>query len=223
MIKLLEVKEFQDIADCRSLLYQSRESFLKCSFKLTCGNIYGVISDFGCGSWGLVTCLAGRGTENYSGVIFIDDKQVPFTKLSSYSCFITETNFFGADTAYNKLTTRQCIEKALAIGRQPYSVSEIKEIFRLSDGRFDRPVTEASGEIWLISAAVNFSLGKDIFCYPWLNEIDIVRFKTACELGILDFLKSSGKIILVPSSQEKVLRKLCDRTMKFHNGEFLFK
>ena len=223
MIKSLSVEQFQDVADCKTQLYSVRESFLKCSFKLTCGNTYGVISDFGCGSWGLVACLAGRGTENHCGKIFIDDKQVPFTELLSHSCFITESDFFGTDTAYSELTTRQCIEKALDISKLPYSVSEIKEIFCLSDGRFDRAVKCVSGEIWLISAAVNFSLGKDIFCYPWLNEIDIGRFETAYELGILDFLKSKDKIILVPSSQGKVLRKLCDHTIKFSKGKFIFK
>lgn len=51
--------------------------------------------------------------------------------------------------------------------------------------------------------AVNFALGRDIFCYPWLNLNDIERFKTACEHKVIDFLKRTGKIIIVPSSQKK--------------------
>lgn len=61
--------------------------------------------------------------------------------------------------------------------------------------------------------AVNFALGRDIFCYPWLNLNDIERFKTACEHKVIDFLKRTGKIIIVPSSQKnlaQILRSYID-------------
>lgn len=222
MIELLRIEDYQDLVDCRSSFYQSRESFLKCSFAFLAGKSYGVVSDFGCGSWGLVTCLAGRGTENHSGTIFLNGKAVPFNGLLPYSCFISENVFPAVNSAQNLSTPEGCIKKALCISGQPYSVSEIKEIFHLSDGRFERSLDLVSGEIWQISAAINFSLGKEVFCYPWLNELDISRFEIACESGTIDFLKRNGKIILVPSSQEKKLKKLCDHTLKFSHGKFSF-
>ena len=223
MIESLRVENFQDLVDCKSFLYQSRESFLKCSFQLLAGKTYGVVSDYGCGSWGLVTCLAGRGTKNHSGTVLINEKVMPINELMQYSCFISEKYFPTVNSTQNLLTPQKCIEKALSISNQSYSVSEIKEIFRLSDGRFERPLENVSGEIWQISMAINFSLGKEIFCYPWLNAFDISWFEIACKSGIIDFLKSKGKIILVPSSQEKKIKKLCDHILKFYDGKFVFK
>ena len=223
MIKILCVENLQDLVECRSFLYQSRESFLKCSFKLLAGNTYGVVSDFGYGSWGLVTCLAGRGTKEQSGNIFLNGQKVKYNTLKKYSCFIGENVFEKVNSSENLLTAKECIEKALYISGLDYSTAEIKDIFSLSDQRFERPLEYVSGEIWQISTAVNFALGKDIFCYPWLNEFDIFRYETACELGTIDFLKNKGKIVLVPSSQKNKLKRLCDHTMEFSKGMFSFK
>ena len=220
MTNSLKIENFQDSADCKTLTYQSRESFLKCSYDFAAGKAYGIVSDFGCGSWGLVTCLGGRGTDKYSGVMIVNEKEVSRRELNEISCFVAENVFPGINSPQELLTPEKCIEKALAVSGQAYSAAEIKDIFCLSDSRFKRPLENVSGEIWQISAAINFALGKDVFCYPWLNEINISRFEAACEIGTIDFLKKAEKIILVPSSQEKKLKKLCDRVLKFRNGKF---
>ena len=67
MIHTIRAEQYQDSADCRALTYQGKEGFLSCSFRLEAGHLYGVASDFGCGSWGLVTCLGGRGEPEYRG------------------------------------------------------------------------------------------------------------------------------------------------------------
>ena len=145
-----------------------------------------------------------------------------FTNKVAEKC-IGENVFEKVNSSENLLTAKECIEKALYISGLDYSTAEIKDIFSLSDQRFERPLEYVSGEIWQISTAVNFALGKDIFCYPWLNEFDIFRYETACELGTIDFLKNKGKIVLVPSSQKNKLKRLCDHTMEFSKGMFSFK
>ena len=85
----------------------------------------------------------------------------------------------------------------------------------MSDERFEYPLNEVSGEIWFISAAIQFALGKDIFCFPWLNMYDISYFNTMCELGIIDFLRGNGKIVLLPTNQKRIAKKLCDHTILF--------
>ena len=220
MIKKIIIEDLQDTVDCKSDLYQSRESFLKCSFKLSAGEVYGVISDFGYGSWGLVTCLAGRGNDGHSGTVIIDGRPVTLLELSHYACVISEKNFPNVNTPDNLLTPKECIEKALSISMQPFSTLDIKRLFKLTNERFERSLDKVSGEIWQISAAVNFSLGKDIFCFPWLNEFDISRFEIFSETGVLDFLKKQGKIVLVPSSQTKIIKRLCDHYLRFFGGKF---
>lgn len=216
MIESIKCISFQDSVECKSSLFQSKESFPKLNYTFNAGNMYGIVSDFGCGSWGMATCLGGRCSEYYTGKILLNGIDIPANQLSEYSGFVGESIFASVNSPTDFLTPCKCIEQALSIGKQsPYSVMEIKKIFCLSDERFERPLNYVSGEIWWISMAVNFALGKDIFCYPWLNFHDVSLLEVAKQRGIIDFLKKENKIIIVPSSQKRILKKLCDYTIIF--------
>ena len=215
MIDRIRLKNFQGVAECYTSWSFSKESFLPLTYSFEKGNAYGLVSDFGCGSWGVVTCLTGRGCLSYSGEIYLNQNMVHIFDLQKYSCIIPEKTFDNVNSQQELLTPKMCIKRALSLSGENYSIEEIKKIFCLSDARFNRSIDYSSGEIWLISLAVNFALGKDLFCYPWLNEQNIERFIIACDLGIINFLTNKGKIILVPSSQKKTLKKRCDYTLLF--------
>ena len=223
MIHTIRAEQYQDSADCRALTYQGKEGFLSCSFRLEAGHLYGVASDFGCGSWGLVTCLGGRGEPEYRGKFWINERPAAPRRLADHAGFVTEHLFPGVNTEQDPLTPRECIQRAVKLGNCTYSPEEIRAAFRLSEARFDRVLTQVSGEIWLISLAVHFALGKDLFCFPWLNEWNITRLEVVAEGGVIDFLRSSGKIILVPSSQRRKLRRYCDRVLAFEKGRVTFR
>ena len=222
IISSLKFVDFQDSLKCHSLTSQSKESFLPISYEFKPGTVYGLISDFGCGSWGLTTCAGGRFTDQHTGKVLLNETEITADELAKYSCFISENIYPTLNTQNNLLTPRTCIEKALSISLLPYSTEQIKSFFFLSEERFERSLAYVSGEIWLISMAINFALGKQIFCYPWLNEIDIARFEIAYQHGIIKLLKDLGKIILVPSSQKKILRKKCDHTILFEKQKITY-
>ena len=219
----LKFIEFQDMVECDSMNFHSRESFLPINYEFKPGNVYGLISDFGCGSWGLSTCIGGRFTTNHSGKILLNKNEITSDELKKYGCFVCEKNYEILNIKDNFSSPRECIEKALSFTMQPYSSKQIKEMFSLSNERFERPLSYASGEIWLISIAINFALGKQIFCYPWLNEIDIGRFQIANTHNIIRLLKDTGKIVIIPSSQKNILRKNCDHTILFHKSKVIFR
>lgn len=223
MINSLKIIGFQDLAECKSLSFQSRESFLPITYEFKPGNVYGLISDFGCGSWGLTTCVGGRTTKQYSGKVLLNETEIAADELGKYACFVSENIYTDLNSQQELSTPRECIERALSISSQPYSVNQIKSLFCLSEERFERPLSYVSGEIWLISMAINFALGKQIFCYPWLNAIDITRFDVAYRHGIIKLMKDAGKIVLVPSSQKKVLRKYCDHTILFNKQRIVYR
>lgn len=223
MIETIELINFQHLIECKGWLYQSRESFLPINYEFKKGNVYGFVSDFGCGSWGLSTCLGGWCSNDYSGKILLNNNLIFANQLTPYSCFVTEKIIPNINSSNLLLTPQECIAKALKISKQDFQIEEIRDIFCLSKNRFERSLDFSSGEIWHISMAINFALGKDIFCYPWLNLIDIGRFKIAVELNIIDFLKQTGKIIFVPSSQEKILKKYCDHTITFGKDKIKYR
>lgn len=215
MINSVRLERFQDTVLCRSSLMYSKESFLPVDYTFTRGNVYGLISDFGCGSWGVATAICGRFSSQYTGTLWIDDSLASADDLASHACVIAEQPFPSGGTEQSLGTPRSCIEQALAQSNVCYSAKDIKQIFCLSDDRYDRDMMLLSGEIWTVSMAINFAAGKDIFCYPWLNMIDIARFEMASSKKIISFLKDEGKIIIVPSSQKKVLNKSCDYSIDF--------
>ena len=219
MIDVIQLENFQAVVNCHSDLYSSQETFLPVNYQFKKGNVYGLCSDFGCGSWGIATCLCGRGSENYTGKIYLNHNEIQLKILNHYSAIIPSPIFDSLNSEGVYLTVKECICKALDLSKLPYSFAEIKEIFCLTDNRIDRYLFDVSGEIWLISLAVNFALGKSLFCYPWLNEMDCGRVKIIHQLGILDFLKENGKIIVIPSSQRKMIKKYCDHVVLFQKGK----
>lgn len=223
MINFIKLIDFQDIVQCKSCVFQSKETFMKINYEFKKGNVYGLASDYGCGGWGVATCLGGRSSNQYFGKVLLEGIEINPQILAEYSCFVSENKFLELNLNQEMLTVRNCIEQALNLSNLSYSANEIKSMFCLSDERFDRPLNFVSGEIWQISIAIGFALGKDIFCYPWLNEHDIFRFEVAYKHGIIKLLKDSGKLVLIPSSQKQKLRKYCDHTIIFSNHKLIYR
>ncbi len=223
MIHSLKLIAFQDLVECYSPTFYSKESFLPVTYEFKPGNVYGLVSDFGCGSWGLANCVGGRFSEDHDGKILLNGTEISAGELSKYAGFVAENTFPELKLDPELSSAREHIEKALSVSSISYSVNQIQSLFCLSDARFDRPLAYVSGEIWLISMAIHFALGKQIFCYPWLNEQDIDRFNIARRAGIIKFLKGTGKIVLVPSSQKRILRRYCDRTILFTRPKIIYR
>lgn len=223
MIKNIKLFNFQGVANCKDINRQSTESFLKINYLFESGNSYGLISDFGLGSWGLATAIGGRCAPDYSGNIFIDGNKVTISDMSKVSCFVRENLFEGINSEQDLMSPKKCIENALDISHLDFSFTQIKKMFFLSDERFEKNLSLSSGEIWTISIAVNFALGKDVFIYPWLNVLDFDVYDIHCKLGIIDLLKRYGKIVIAPSSKDKRIKKLCDHKIVFKREKYLFK
>ena len=218
------LKEFQDSVNCTSLLFTSKESFVRVSHEFASGNVYGFASDFGCGGWGLVTCIGGRCVQP-CGNVFLNGQIVACDTLAKHSLFISENLYNGLNSMEDYLTPKKCIERALQISQLPYTSDEIRNIFYLSgsEERFERDLQYVGIEIWRISMAIGFAYGKEIFCFPWLNERDLNYFEVMYKQNIIHFLKEQGKIVLVPSSQKKFLLKSCDEVLVFDKDKITIK
>lgn len=212
----IELQNVWGGANCQSALYSSKEGFLPISYTFSSGNIYGVVSDFGLGSWALASCVGGRG-DCLEGEIFLNRQKINPEALQKYSCFIGEKIFDPINTKDHLLSAKECIEKALFISKIPYTVQEIKDLFELSDERFERDLNNVSGEIYRISAAIGFAMNKEIFCYPWFNTRDIA---VHISINIIKKLKTLNKIILFPTCRASVkypIRKEFDHVINLHN------
>lgn len=235
----IDFKPLFGSADCSYSLYTCKDSFPEFSLTLESGKIYGFISDFCAGSWGAVNCIAGKGWLSTETKIYLDNNPIidypynfPYSctfkkcnelnmkcnkKLRDISCIITEIVFPYKPFLKKHLTARNCIQYAIDRKLTKYSFNEIKEIFYFSEGtpvpRYDRYLKYTSGEIFQITLAINYVLGKKIFCFPWLGTREIGRIDGL--LPIINFLKKEDKIILIPSSQYEKLKDICDNFVIF--------
>lgn len=219
MFNSICLDKFRDCVECSFLHTNTIDAFTTFSYEFRAGKVYGLVSDFGCGSWALASCIGGRASKDCEGSVLLDNSEIPPSDLLKYSCFVYENE--SSDTpACEESTIRTSINRALNISGLPYTVEEIKEMFHLTDARIDRPLDCISGEKWLASMAIGFASGKKIFVYPWLNEKDVDRFVIAVEHGVIDVITKSGGIVVVPSGQKKILRRLCDRIVIMDRKHF---
>src|SRR5690554_4542662 len=132
MIKIrLEEYSVSATCNCQHLGLSCEDAYPRVSIELNGGNLYLIISDFTMGSWGLVTCIGGRGyftkeDEN----IYLNDKIVNNEELEKISCFIPDKDFNELKNIKKESTVCQYLEAAIKVGNCEYSVIELKDIFK---------------------------------------------------------------------------------------------
>lgn len=125
--------------------------------------------------------------------ILVNDIVCDMKNFSGYSCYMDRRiyPYFSKKTPLNKLI----------YGNQKTnpgtSVKEVKELFQLTDARFNRSLTQMGNEGILGMAAVGYSMGKEVFCFPWMSAKrfdDNYGYLSFC----FDMLEKLGKIVIVP-------------------------
>ncbi|HAN20488.1 MAG: hypothetical protein A2Y15_04375 [Clostridiales bacterium GWF2_36_10] len=184
-MKNITLNNFQAIGLCKSSYYSSKESYCTVTCNLEMGKIYGLVSNFGLGSWGFASSLCGRG-EQYYGEMLIDGVPVEPTYFSDKTVFVFDKIENEISSESENLTVKEYIIKALEYSGLPYSDIDIKNMFCLTDERYNRTLDQVGIEIWRISIAIGFALNKQVYCFPWFNESDIMFIKDPTILKTLN-------------------------------------
>lgn len=205
----VEIINFRGSAICKYRLYTCKDAFPTFSTILHTGRVYHFASDYACGSWAAVACISGNG--NWDNDSFIKKDQVLITQrdLANISGTVTE---FKKNFLFQK-TVRQMIQESLKKGNLNKSVHEIQELFSLSDGRIDRPISQSSGEVFNITLACQYAMGKKIISFPWISEFELNRIE-GCWTQI-EVLKKNDILVLIPSSPNEFLKSSCDGHIHF--------
>ena len=87
-------------------------------------------------------------------------------ELLQHTCYIDRIYpLFGGRTPVRKL-----IERGIRHSGLDCTAEDIKEMFCLDDQRFERPVNAVGNEQYRAMAAVGYSFGKRVFCFPWFSR-----------------------------------------------------
>lgn len=176
------------------------------------GKVYGIIGEFGNGGWALSYTLAGRHTD-FTGTICIDEKPVNAEVLKKVSCYVGEGDSTRSAMGFRKLTVAEQINRGIKDGKCPNkSIEEVVRIFNLSPERIERRIEHVGNERWKASIAIGYSMGKKIFCFPWLNTGEITFLMEHIK-PCIDILKETDSIVIIPTCREDSIKDITSETI----------
>ncbi len=181
--------------------------------KLKSGKIYGLIGEYGQGPMYLSYLIGGK-VEFGDLMLFCNGQELSQAMLEQ-----TSWNLEPSNEKYRNAVVRKSIEKALVRNRSAEDFDAIAEKFILTEPRYDRKLSQLSGERWRASAALGYSNRKKIYYAPYMCS---KFYYQMCQSGLLKVLKelaASGAIVLLPAGSDEFLKHIVDECV-YTNREY---
>ncbi|SEQ06249.1 hypothetical protein SAMN02910289_01155 [Lachnospiraceae bacterium RM5] len=193
----------------------------KKDFEFSCGNLYGIIGEFGDGGAALSCGITGN-TNFYEGKIFFDNIEKKIKDVIEISWYIGNDLYqnsmkrkFNIKPKINKKTIKEQIEHGVQSQLTGDDCHSISQMFQISSERLNRNISFVSGERWKASAAIGYANGKKIFCYPWMNSKDIERYKEQL-VHTVNILLDTKCIIIIPTTKEENVKSISNNAYSIY-------
>lgn len=184
---------------CQSSFYSAQDSlFNDTSYNFSPG-INKLIGEIDSGIWAISYLLSMYKNRPEDFILFeqpqvtVNNKLISLNEISKFSCYMDKLDplFSGSNSV------KKHIIRGLHLSGFNYSYDDIKNLFHIDSERFERPVKSVGNEIFKAIAAIGFSYGKEIFCFPWLSNR---RFESYHEnlTALLQILENLGKTVIIP-------------------------
>ncbi|MBQ8371482.1 MAG: hypothetical protein IJX38_02195 [Clostridia bacterium] len=129
--------------------------------------------------------------------VLVNGQPMSLSELTEYSCYLDISNSLFS----HKKTVREQVTEGLGKSGLPYTADKICEMFGMEPFRFDRPIRGTGNERYKAMAAIGFSLGKQVFCFPWLSEKGFKATNNHMPY-LVEILSDDGKIVILPAANE---------------------
>ena len=185
--------------DCRSRFYTCKGNIPDdTTYKFSIGaNILN--GEIDCGAWEISYLLSMYPHRPRDFVltapteVSVNGTATSLEELLQHTCYIDRIYpLFGGRTPVRKL-----IERGIRHSGLDCTAEDIKEMFCLDDQRFERPVNAVGNEQYRAMAAVGYSFGKRVFCFPWFSR---KRFEATHNniTWLFDALSETDLIFILP-------------------------
>jgi len=166
----------------------------------------------GQGGWA-VSWIIGGELETDSGLIYRNGTHYTSNERKKDAWLVRKSEIRNFWPRHQTVQTQ--IQHGLRTVHNPYfrSEEEFKRSFQLTDERYKRPFRKLSHEAWRASCAVGLANGRTIFCFPYVGETIIKENFELWFKRIVDLLKDSGSLILIPSKATSETENLCDEVI----------
>lgn len=180
---------------------------------LKSGKIYGIVGEYGQGPM-YVSYLLGGKVDFGNLRLFCNDYELLKNMLEQ-----TSWNLEPSNEKYKNAIVKKSIEKALLKNDSKEDFNTIAKKFILTEPRYDRKLSQLSGERWRASAALGYANRKKIYYAPYKSSNFYYQM---CHSGLLKVLKeltADGAIVLLPAGSDEFLRHIVDECI-YTNREY---
>ena len=198
---ILEINNISGHVDCNSDRARFHSTLDDFSIKLFQGVnvIHGEIDS---GGWE-ISYILGSSNEAFEENIFLysyDDINCMYKGEKSELGKIREKSFYVDRLYVDKLlTVKEIIENNLQQRNSDLTLNDITNLFHLSQDRLNRTVLQSGNESLVQIAAIGYSMGKEIFCFPWYSKRTVDYFHGYITL-VFDVLSELNTTVIFPSS-----------------------
>ena len=125
--------------------------------------------------------------------VSVNCKPLPLCEFSELSCYMDRLYplFCG------KRSVERLIKQGLKRSKLSYSCNDVCKLFCLDSDRIQRSLNGVGNEIFRAMAAIGFSYGKEVFCFPWLSKRRFEYYSKNLSI-LLEILESLNKVVIVP-------------------------
>ena len=172
---LLKTKGFSVFATCISTTSGHVAGKLTPSDFIFEKGVYALAGDIDSGGWALTTALSPMDNENcvlgQEGELYYNNQYISLDDIRCYTCSLDR---FNPVADMPDTTVRQMVNAGLTSSQLPYSADEIMKLFCIDPVRFEKPLSTMGHQLFNATAAIGFSQGKEIYCFPWIGTHHII-------------------------------------------------
>ena len=126
-------------------------------------------------------------------VIINDIIAMSLDEFSKYSCYMEENYpLFSKKDSVKKMVTRSIKRNNL-----DYTPDEIRELFCMSEHRYERPLHCVGHEVFKAMAAIGYCNKKQVYCFPWLSQMRFDVYQNHLK-WLLDIMEQLDLIVILP-------------------------
>ena len=184
---------------CKSRFYSVQDSLSNNSRYMFSQGINKLVGDIDSGNWAISYLLSMYKNRPKDFILFeqpkvtVNNKLISLNELSEFSCYMDKLDpLFSANYSVKKL-----IIKGLERSKLNCSYDDLKNLFQIDGERFEKPLNGVGNEIFKAMAAIGFSYGKQVFCFPWLSNKRFEGFHENLTI-LLHILGDLKKIVIIP-------------------------
>lgn len=199
-MKIKEISVFNDgYVNCRSAFYSAYDTISKERVYTFRTGVNQLVGEIDSGIWAVSYLLSMYCHRPKDFVLFeqanaqVNGHPVSFKELLSFSCYMDKSYPLFS----SKRSVRKLVDGGIAATKGDCSANDIKDLFCLNSQRFERPLAEVGNEVFRAMAAIAYSYGKQVFCFPWMSQKRFEYYHKNLS-GLLEMLDHLEVIAIVP-------------------------